>query len=43
MPAFAVTTAKGPDRDHARGIREQPFRDQRAAFAGELADLTWET
>ena len=37
MPVFAVTTAKGPNWDHARGIREQPFWDQHAAFADELA------
>lgn len=37
MPAFAVTTAKGPNWDHARGIREQPFWDLHAAFADELA------
>jgi uncharacterized protein YciI len=38
MPVFAVTTAKGPNWDHARGIREQPFWDQHAAFADTLAD-----
>ena len=37
MPAFAVTTAKGQNWDHARGIREQPFWDQHAAFADDLA------
>jgi len=37
MPVFAVTTAKGPNWDHARGIREQPFWDLHAAFAEELA------
>ena len=37
MPVFAVTTAKGPNWDHARGIREQPFWDQHAAFADDLA------
>jgi uncharacterized protein len=36
MPAFAVRTAKGPHWEHARGIREQPFWDQHAAFADEL-------
>jgi uncharacterized protein YciI len=38
MPVFAVTTARGPNWDHARGIREQPFWDQHAAFADELVD-----
>ena len=38
MSVFAVTTAKGPNWDHARGIREQPFWDQHAAFADTLAD-----
>jgi uncharacterized protein YciI len=36
MPVFAVTTAKGPNWDRARGIREQPFWDQHAAFADIL-------
>ena len=34
---FAVTTAKGLHWDHARGIREQPFWEQHAAFADNLA------
>jgi uncharacterized protein len=38
MPVFAVTTAKGANWDHARGIREQPFWDQHAAFADGLVD-----
>ena len=38
MPVFAVTTAKGSNWDHARGIREQPFWDQHAAFADTLTD-----
>ena len=37
MPVFAVTTAKGPNWDQARGIREQPFWDEHAAFADQLA------
>jgi uncharacterized protein len=37
MPVFAVTTAKGPNWDHARGIREQPFWDLHVAFADDLA------
>jgi uncharacterized protein len=36
MPVFAVTTAKGSNWDHARGIREQPFWGQHAAFADTL-------
>lgn len=36
MPVFAVTTAKGPNWDHARGIREQPFWDEHGAFADGL-------
>jgi len=38
MPVFAVTTAKGPNWDHARGLREQAFWDQHAAFADTLTD-----
>jgi uncharacterized protein YciI len=38
MPVFAVTTAKGSNWDYARGIREQPFWDQHAAFADALTD-----
>jgi uncharacterized protein YciI len=38
MPVFAVTTAKGANWDDARGIREQPFWEQHAAFADSLAD-----
>jgi hypothetical protein len=36
MPVFAVTTAKGPNWDHARDIREQPFWHEHAAFADQL-------
>lgn len=36
MPVFAVTTAKGPNWDHARGIREQSFWDEHGAFADGL-------
>lgn len=36
MPVFAVTTAKGASWDHARGIREQAFWDEHAAFADGL-------
>jgi uncharacterized protein len=36
MPVFAVTTAKGPNWDHARGIREQGFWDEHGAFNDEL-------
>jgi len=38
MPVFAVTTAKGPRWDHARGNREQPLWDEHAAFADDLVD-----
>ena len=38
MPVFAVTTAKGVNWDRARGIREQPFWDEHAAFADRLVD-----
>jgi hypothetical protein len=36
VPVFAVTTAKGPNWDHARGLREQPYWDEHAAFADLL-------
>jgi len=36
MPVFAVTTAKGVNWDHARGIRQQRFWDEHAAFADRL-------
>jgi SAM-dependent methyltransferase/uncharacterized protein YciI len=38
MPVFAVTTAKGASWDHARGIREQAFWDEHAAFMDGLVD-----
>jgi uncharacterized protein YciI len=38
MPVFAVTTAKGPNWDYHRGIREQPYFDEHAAFADELVE-----
>ncbi len=38
MPVFAVTTARGANWDHARGIREQPFFEEHAAFADALVD-----
>jgi uncharacterized protein YciI len=38
MPVFAVTTARGTRWDHARGIREQPYWEQHAAFADELVN-----
>jgi uncharacterized protein len=38
MPVFAVTTAKGPHWDHARGIREQPFWTEHGSFADMLVD-----
>jgi uncharacterized protein YciI len=36
MSTFAVTTAKGPRWDDTRGIREQPFFGDHAAFMDEL-------
>lgn len=38
MSTFAVTTAKGPQWDHARDIREQAFWEEHAAFADELVE-----
>ena len=38
MPVYAVTTAKGPNWDHNRGIREQPYFEEHAAFADELVE-----
>src|SRR5215472_5152838 len=38
MPVFAVTTAKGPNWDHAREIHEQAYWDEHAAFARGLVD-----
>jgi uncharacterized protein len=38
MPVFAVTTAKGPNWDHDRGNREQPYWEEHAAFADELVE-----
>jgi uncharacterized protein len=38
MPVFAVTTAKGPNWDHNRGIREQPYFEEHAAFADDLVE-----
>ena len=35
---FAVTTAKGPDWDHGRAIREQQRWDEHATFANDLVD-----
>ena len=38
MATYAVTTAKGPNWDASRGIREQPSWEQHAAFADGLVD-----
>ena len=38
MPVFAVTTAKDAHWDRARGLREQPFFEEHAAFADALVD-----
>ena len=36
MPVFAVTTAKGANWDRPRGIRQQPFFEEHAAFVDGL-------
>lgn len=36
MPVFAVTTAKGPNWNHARDIKEQAFWDEHGAYADTL-------
>lgn len=38
MPVFAVVTEKGTNWDHDRGIREQPFFPEHAAFADQLVE-----
>jgi uncharacterized protein len=38
MPVFAVSTAKGPNWDDTRGIREQPFWEEHGEFADQLVD-----
>jgi uncharacterized protein YciI len=38
MPVFAVATAKGPNWDHARGIREQRGWDEHARYFDSLVD-----
>jgi hypothetical protein len=38
MPVFAVSTARGASWDHARGIREQAFWEEHAAFMDGLVD-----
>ena len=38
MAGFAVTTAKGPNWDPARGIREQQAWEEHAAWADGLVD-----
>jgi hypothetical protein len=38
MAVFAVRTAKGPNWDHARGPREQPFWEAHADFADQLVE-----
>ena len=38
MAVFAVRTAKGPNWDHTRGIREQPDWPEHAAFADALTE-----
>jgi hypothetical protein len=38
MPVFAVSTAKGPDWDYARGTREQRCWQEHADFADRLVE-----
>ncbi|HEU5473704.1 MAG TPA: YciI family protein [Actinophytocola sp.] len=38
MAVFAVTTGKGPNWEHSKGIREQAGWDEHAAFADGLVD-----
>ncbi len=38
MAMFAVTTAKGPAWDPARGVRDQEGWDQHASYADRLVD-----
>jgi uncharacterized protein YciI len=33
---FIVTSAAGPNREHAKGTREQPYWDEHAAFIDRL-------
>ena len=33
---FLVTSAAGPNRDHAQGTRDQPYWDEHAAFIDNL-------
>jgi uncharacterized protein YciI len=35
---FIVTSTAGPNRDHARGTRQQPFWDEHAAFVDQLVE-----
>jgi uncharacterized protein YciI len=38
MPVFAVSTAKGPNWDRARGTREQRFWEEHGDFADQLVE-----
>lgn len=38
IPVFAVVTARGPNWDHARGIREQRYWAEHGAFMDGLVD-----
>ena len=35
---FIVTSTAGPNRDHARGTRQQPLWDEHAAFVDRLVE-----
>jgi uncharacterized protein YciI len=36
--AFVVISSLGPNRDRSKGVREQPFWDEHAAFIDQLVD-----
>jgi uncharacterized protein YciI len=36
--AFAAISSVGPNRDPAKGVREQPFWDEHAAFIDQLVE-----
>jgi uncharacterized protein YciI len=35
---FIVASVAGPNRDHAKGTREQPYWDEHAAFIDQLVE-----
>jgi uncharacterized protein len=38
MKQFIVFSSVGPNRDRSKGVREQPFWDEHAAFIDDLVD-----